>query len=716
MLIELMTLAKNLSVQGIETGLVHRDFGKPGLTTLPTLRAILDENGTILNLLSVSKEDRDSLWTLKDGRKNFFPAVRVELAPKLNLSGKLAPAALKKKLSSEHLTEVISLARTIKDRSATSDVRLKQAKRMMTWEVGVTDKNGELLRRFASAYLKLCSTEVAFADEIVRAVSTKLPHITDKETLEAFLLLLVGDRVQLCFDFRDAVTPEFTLYSQKVARAVLMYLHAEDKKRISNPEGTCALTGRQASLLNDRYPDWSAIPVVNKDISPFSKFSDAKCNYRYRCADSTAFPVEAGLENTLVAALKYVTDQPPGINWCPLYNGKFEKGKETQDVLVAFPTIPIHGLRIASVFGRVDRDDEGRKQFQDEARPVCEAFAKPTRETAYSSYLVILLIRQISPGQIQLAYWSMPSIVDFAEAVESWNASGDNLPPRLRIPLPSKMTQSGLGRFKPAVMFPEEIVRLLSYAWIRDGTMRVRQEAPAVGSILDLFLRRQGIYREVAADLLDTLLARNAVLLTKAGHVLHRDNPRTLELWRNFVSSAQPLRPDYALSQTISLIGSLLYIMNSNVDNYKNESAFLVGKLLAAMDELHKCYCKVVRQGDIPNALIGNGLLGRASESPAQALAELSERGRIYLGWARSAGMPGSASEEIQIAVMSARKVLRIVAPLSERLHAESSLDLELGAVQKAHLFLGYLSPVLGKDEDEEVDGSQANNDSVGAD
>ena len=122
------------------------------------------------------------------------------------------------------------------------------------------------------------------------------------------------------------------------------------------------------------------------------------------------------------------------------------------------------------------------------------------------------------------------------------------------------------------------------------------------------------------------------------------------------------------------------------------------------MDELHKCYCIVVRNDDVPNSLIGKGLLGRAADSPAQALAELSERSRIYMGWAKSVDITdlGEKAKKKNIAIYSARKVLRLAAPLCEQLHAAGSLDAEMSTVQKAHLFLGYLSPVLGQEDEKE--------------
>ena len=124
-----------------------------------------------------------------------------------------------------------------------------------------------------------------------------------------------------------------------------------------------------------------------------------------------------------------------------------------------------------------------------------------------------------------------------------------------------------------------------------------------------------------------------------------------------------------------------------------------MGQLVAIMDELHKCYCTVVRENKMPSTLIGNGLLGKASDSPAQALEELSDLDRVYTGWAKTVSFTKDNTKNIKI--NSARKLLRLAAPVCECLHSDPSLDKPLNSVQKAHLFLGYLAPVLGKNEDE---------------
>ena len=482
--------------------------------------------------------------------------------------------------------------------------------------------------------------------------------------------------------------------------------------------GMCAFTGLNAEPLTTPFPDWSARPVINKPLSPFSKFSDAACNFRYQRADSNAFPIGVETARTLVAALKAITDKPQGFNWRALRNGKFDKQRERQDVLIAYPTMLMEELPLVNLFAKTEEtQDEGTKEFQDQARPLIEAFSRVVPSDQVPDYIIIFLIRQISSGQIQLAYSASPSRTEFVSAVDAWSESANNLPPNLRVPFVTRAkADQGLEKsatlkhinktvrwVKPKLLFPEEISHLLSHQWIRTGAETSAVEAPAVGQILDLFLRKSGVWQDIAINLLEVTLTRTNILLSHAGHVLHRDDPITLVKWSEF-SLESKAWPDYALSQTLSLIGSLLYAMNSNVKNYVQESAYQVGRLLAMMDELHKCYCIAVRDGDVPNSLIGNGLLGRAADSPAQALAELSERSRIYMGWAKSVDITdsGEKAKKKNIAIYSARKVLRLAAPLCEQLHAAGSLDAEMSIVQKAHLFLGYLSPVLGQEDERE--------------
>jgi hypothetical protein len=759
MLTELFQIARNLTGQGIKTGLVHKDFGIPGLTTLPTLRVVLNEHGAIIRILPIDRDDELGLWTLQSGNFKFFPAVRLKLTPPLPVPAEL----LEKK--SVNLQDVIALL----DLSQQSSVRKmdsemvdganKNRQRIRNWQSIEESEILAQLKMFSTAFDRFCESAEGAAAELLKGVETSLQFPQDEKTLTTFANLLAGksfvgkksqnekvkankkpkkeeDRVQLCFDFKPSNDLAFTLYSPRVKQVVLECLAMENVDPANNMKiaslkiGACAFASPDAEPLTTPFPKWSARPVINKPLSPFSKFSDAACNFRYQRADSDAFPIATETARNLVAALTEITCKPQGLNWRALRNGKFDKQREEQDVLIAYPTMRLEDLPLVNLFAKSDEaQEDGTKNFQDQARPVIEAFSRVVPSNQVPDYIIILLIRQISSGQIQLAYSASPTRAKFVKAVEAWSESANNLPSNLRMPLvprikadqvsekstAPKKTNKTVRWVRPRLLFPEEISRLLSHQWIRSGAETAAVEAPVVGQILDLFLRKPGVWQHIAENLLEVTLIRTSVLLTHAGNVLHRDDPITLFKWSEF-SLKSKAWPDYALSQTLSLIGSLLYAMNSNVKNYVEESAYQVGRLLAMMDELHKCYCMAVRDGDVPNSLIGNGLLGRAADSPAQALAELSERSRIYMGWAKSVDVTdfGEKARKKNIAIYSARKVLRLAAPLCEQLHATGSLNAEMSTVQKAHLFLGYLAPILGQ-EDSTKTPSEATTDTTDA-
>ena len=415
-----------------------------------------------------------------------------------------------------------------------------------------------------------------------------------------------------------------------------------------------------------------------------------------------------------------------GKTWRPLKNGlATTNGMEQSDVLIAYPSCSIAEFqgepmpRIVDVLGEPESasEEEGaarRKSFQDAAEPVSSAFDRAVKREAAAQHIApdlqILLIRQVSSGQIQIAYSARPSLAQFIDAVNRWSQSASNLPAALRVPTRSSNSTSGFALVKPRLIFPERINRVLARQWVRAGNDSTAVPAPPVGMVLDVFLRRPGALPTLAAELLNVTLSRTEPLLRGVGGVLHRDQLHPahadfLGQWKHFLKGAAKGKgkPDvgYATAHTLSLIGSLLYAMDSKASDYTRRSAFLVGKLLAMMDELHKHYCVVVRDGAVPPSLIGNSLLGRASDSPAQALAELCERSRPYIGWAKTVATPEKPEEKVaRIAVYSARKLLRVAQPLCEQLGADESLGQPLGDLDKAHLLLGYLSPVLTRDDD----------------
>lgn len=134
------------------------------------------------------------------------------------------------------------------------------------------------------------------------------------------------------------------------------------------------------------------------------------------------------------------------------------------------------------------------------------------------------------------------------------------------------------------------------------------------------------------------------------------------------------------------------------------EAAFLIGRILALADVLHKDYCAVERDGNLPPTLIGNGLFASALDDPSRALEDLAERIRIYQAWAQTEKLPqgnDNVAERKRKIIWEAQDVLRRYGSLTPRLHdlglpANSDMTAEM----KAHLLLGYLADWTMDDND----------------
>lgn len=115
-----------------------------------------------------------------------------------------------------------------------------------------------------------------------------------------------------------------------------------------------------------------------------------------------------------------------------------------------------------------------------------------------------------------------------------------------------------------------------------------------------------------------------------------------------------------------------------------NSSAYLVGRLLSLVDDLHLKYCQHVRKGSIPPQLVGNALMSTALEMPEKALSMLSQRIPPYQAWAKTL----SDSEQD---VGLVKYFLKQIGEVSNQLK-EAGLSPTCSDTDKAQMLLGYLA------------------------
>jgi hypothetical protein len=167
-------------------------------------------------------------------------------------------------------------------------------------------------------------------------------------------------------------------------------------------------------------------------------------------------------------------------------------------------------------------------------------------------------------------------------------------------------------------------------------------------------------------------LQRTTVLLMATGHALHRGGK---EAWKD-ISRQAGKNPVIAAS----LLGITLSKLGHRKEDYMQDPAFLVGRLLSLTDTLHAEYCKDVRKGDTPPQLLGNALIPTAISDPNRGLARMLDRIRVYQAWA---GKKGTG-----LARWSCGEIGKVANELAGKLTAGKRFD----DAERAQLLLGYLA------------------------
>lgn len=424
----------------------------------------------------------------------------------------------------------------------------------------------------------------------------------------------------------------------------------------------------------------------------------------------------------MAGALEWLVTREEGTTWRGVASGKFEinprtrKKKEKKDLLIVFvEEKPNLDAKTASYFGRGAEITESK--FEIDAKAVCDALDAVVQEHPKSK-LVLFLIRKASDGQAQIALAKTRPVKDVLGAASQWQQAVQENTPIVTLYLQpdrtfDKKNITEVKDARPQTPYPDQVVRLLSYHWVRDGSspkggdgkpQKANQAivGPGLGDVLTLMMRIEGKWESVAHRMLDLLIRRVEPMLIGLFGAKHAYGPRQAQgRHEPFFDYSRPTR-ETAL-RAVSVLGILLDALTSRKEDYMKDAPYQVGQVLALADTLHKDYCIVVRRGQLPNSLIGTSLMRRALDNPAGALADLSERMIEYVRWAKTAQISRDWQNEDQrrIAINEARKKLRQFQPLAERL-GTSELSTECNDLMKAQLLLGFLASPPDEEQTDE--------------
>jgi hypothetical protein len=705
MLTEGFQLLRHLHEIGATLPAEHSDFKDAAPSYGPLLRVRLASDGTPVDVCAVAENEVTDLWTLRDGKKNSFPIIRlgeptwpVELeSPFRNDLKEAADSSVLAAANALHA--YVSSHQQSHGQDSVRELR-RLAKRQVTRLEAVRNEQGlpSHVRVFAAAFRAFAWDPAAIV-KLAECALTGVQTTGDKLLLEQVTTLLVGNvtknrgarvlaemKVQLVFDLKGE-----TIHSPATREATARALLRVDEAT-ANPSRSviCSLSQTLARPVSGPFPEVK-LPVLNKPFPLFSKFHEAPCNDRYGRMDSDAIDIGASTANEIAAAFRYLTRETfRNKTWRPLFSGRFEastngKRKPAFDLLLIFVSgeAPIENIpAAASLFATEDSEFGVELRYEAATKPVCEAFRGIVQRRP-DARLSLLLIRKASEGQIQVSFSEQPTVADVLKSAERWAQAANNLPAAINAPVFPKPKDGADKKSKPVAcgplaLFPEDFSRLTTRQWLSSGGDARDLQAPPFAEIWDVFLERGPRTVAARAHVLERLLALNCDLLIAAWGAFRADHLEKI-----------PNDARLHALRAVTALGTLLYLMNSNVEKYRHSAAFQIGRLLALADDLHRCYCLAVRGGQMPTTLIGNGLVGRASDSPTEALAELNDRIRIYVGWAKVAS-GSDAAIHAQDKVLPAFQL--IAEPLAAHLSAQP-----LDAVGKSQLLLGYIADPLSQ-------------------
>lgn len=694
MLNELLTLRRNLESVESELPTRHPDVKTPG--RFPGYRVNLDEDGRPAGIAELQAEEMSRLWTIREGKHNSFPVIKVQQA----LLDVPADDPIRQRLrdlkaGQDRRGVVAECVSRFRQHSLSSDLRVWQRLRVKAGRLLPFFEKGdgpycawpELLRRFGGS--ELPPEQFLKALTQVIAEGLRQTHLADGALAERLLLGRVTGHgpakaeVPIVLDLdRWDRSKGYRVADPAMESFVNRRLSEQPSSDLPPTAlGRCALSEDEApvELVRNLFPAPN-LPLLGETYL-VSMNSDIPCQTRYGLTGTAVVPVGRMTATDLANGLSFITAKSrKDKTWRPVANGKFEtsggRKREKQDLLVVYVEgQPDSSTELATLFGSDAKSVQ--RQFETDAKTVCDAL-RGVRDARPESHLNLFLLRQEDKGRRQVALSLSPQVSDVLDAVERWESVVRKNLPSITLRFPGKRGEKGPTRC-PSPPYPETIVRLLSRIWVRGGTESYAAEGVDLGIVLHFLLSlRQGqdyLDRDLALMLLEQTLKRTGPLLIGVTAAFGSDNK---DQWALFPAEARQV----AL-QSVSFLGILLDALERPKDAYMNDTAFLLGRSLSLADTLHREYCRHVRGGGTPPQLIGNAHVAVAAENPEEALDRLRERMMVYRAWADK-----SDGEQFRLARWTVGEMGRICAQLQRPLPSPS----ETGRTFRAELFLGYMA------------------------
>ena len=664
----------------------HNNIASPGMGT--TFRVCLEENGSVCAVEHLSKEKIKDTWSIGDGNKNQFPAVKFEypLIPdghKEYIEWKKQNKNADETVYRHFLNKMLgSYCVDISALEFWPQYRTKILNRMKQLETPLLSIHGggdifELFRRYSNAGDN--------GREILFQFAQKLRDIASegcgKETLKAIGGTLFGDsidnkgrikdsqRTTLLLDCLPQQHIDLFVSSKKSVPVISEALFATESAAGKNI-GCCAITGQPTEIVSNKFPSEKLSVIGNTILLTKNSGTSGPTVSRYGASGVYSFPLGKTLSEKISASLLFLTNEHlRGITWKSI---PAPSGSKTS-LLLAYCRSKYDMTIIPAITGGdVDDFDD----YKDAAETIISLLDRGNCTSDDS--VAICEIRYVDDGNRKINYSTISTVGKISSAANDWVTACKNIPP---FKLFAKIKNQG-KLLSPWSIAPVDILYLTKKKYIRNGLSSSPVNSLSFSDAMTLFISDGERRRPLSLQAINKLTDQVAPLFNYCAlsKVLNRINKKVTKTEQNTV-----------VLKTVSLFGALLYKFGRRKEEYMTSFAYQFGQLCSAMDELHIGYCQSERKGDIPNSLIGNMAYNMALQNPSKAMGVLASRITPYKVWAKKTrSKQGEINDKVVVAGLAASKWIE---SHSERLmECLSNTERMLNDTYKAELMLGYLA------------------------
>ena len=680
MLNELRDLARSLLTSGVEFTDWHPNFKKCPKSGM-TCFIYLNEHGDIEDI-SFPEPDFDITTVRKWEKANgcSFPAFNVpslfktqndETASEIN--------QLKRDLkrgnpiASEVLNKVMENCVNNWDSTALSSVNrcLTRATSEIEEQLGTIPAEYSSINKLLQR-AKRFNAEV-FYQQLNNQLLQKVNLNINTDILDMlFQTSNTGKKFQIVFEIRDwtAIGSSYPPNNLNVQRWMNdRMIHFSSENRTSGTIDKDAFN-ESADGWEEKLPSVRMPRLGNVILRAMS--SESPCQNRYGLVDAFSFPIGASGRQEMKGSLEWLSAETrKRKTWVDLTGKVAIKKVDKATVLFAYPTQkPETEPELAGLMGGIEEDvaDPDGATFSAIASRVTQTLRGISTGVSDNEVRIFVLAKMDKARTKVLAsrrYTAEHTI----KSAEQWQAGCRNIP-NIKI----RQFENKTPMWKECLVpFPAEVVWCLNTAWIRQGTYAERVHGFSINDALSLLLDEGNEVKRLSLNAIDAIIRNCASLLLAIG----QENTCFLVFKMNKKYEKQALLLP-------SILGLLLYKNGIEKGGFMNSSAYLVGRLLSLVDDLHLKYCQHVRKGSIPPQLVGNALMPTALEAPERALSMLSQRIPPYQAWAKTL----SDSEQD---VGLVKYFLKQIGEVSNQLK-EAGLSPTCSDTDKAQMLLGYLA------------------------